>query len=69
MEQKIEKFIDGVLDSLAPQLFTLSIIIGVVLIILGIFFLASKKSKNNIGAISIAVGTVAILSGAIQMFF
>lgn len=69
MEQKIEKFIDGILDSLAPQLFTLSIIIGVILIILGIFFLASKKSKNNIGAISIAVGIVAILSGAIQMFF
>ncbi|MEA4828020.1 hypothetical protein [Clostridium sp. JNZ J1-5] len=69
MEQKIEKFIDGVLDSLAPQLFTLSIIIGIVLIILGISFIVSKRSKNNIGTISIAVGTVAILSGAIQMFF
>ncbi|BAU27756.1 hypothetical protein DFP93_109116 [Aneurinibacillus soli] len=70
MEQKIERYIDNALDSIAPQLFGANIILGIILIFLGIIFIVKKSSKRNlktVGLVCAGVGAVAIVSGLIQI--
>ncbi|WCN39641.1 hypothetical protein [Aneurinibacillus uraniidurans] len=70
MEQKIERYIDNALDSVASQLFGANIILGIILIFLGIIFIVRNPSKRNLktgGLVCIGVGAVAIVSGLIQM--
>ncbi|WP_152396099.1 hypothetical protein [Paenibacillus guangzhouensis] len=70
MEQKIEGFVDRMLENFAPQFFWLSVILGVIIILLGITFTVRRSSTKNlqtVGMICIGVGVLAILSGWVQM--
>lgn len=70
MEQKIERYIDNALDNIAPQLFSFSIILGIILMFLGITFIVKKSSARNlktIGLVCVGAGVVAIVSGWVQM--
>ncbi|MGG3892194.1 hypothetical protein [Metabacillus fastidiosus] len=73
MEQRIENYIDNVLESSSSQLYLFSVGLGIVLVILGIsLILAGKRSKGkmgktNTGLICTVIGIIAIVSGTVQM--
>jgi hypothetical protein len=73
MEEKIDKLVDMVLNSLSSRLYFGSIILGIALIILGIIFLLEakmrkNKAKSNIGLACIGIGILGIISGFVQLF-
>lgn len=73
MEEKIDKLVDMVLNSLSSRLYFGSIILGIALIILGIIFLLEAKMrknkvKSNIGLACIGIGILGIISGFVQLF-
>lgn len=74
MEQRIENFIDNILESISSQLYIFSVGFGIVIITLGIILFFSRKSskekmsKTKASLVCIVIGIVAIVSGLIQMF-
>ena len=71
MEQKIETAIDNLLNSVAPQLYILSIIFGIIITILGIILIHRKSSKLkfNIGIFCVIIGILGSLFGTFQAFY
>lgn len=73
MEQKIETAIDSGLARIAPGLYVFSIGLGIALILLGTVLLWKNKGAQRAkhratkGLICLAVGSVAIISGALQI--
>ena len=63
--KKIENAIDQFFDNISPALLMTSCILGIILIIIGIYVLLKKK--KNLGTICILIGVVALINGLIQL--
>ena len=72
MERRIESYIDNILENIASQLYTLSIILGIALLLVGIVLLIwnVKKSSSmlNIGGIiCMGIGILSVSSAFLQL--
>ncbi|MNP64411.1 hypothetical protein D3C76_1599030 [compost metagenome] len=73
MEDRIENAIDQALESIAPQLYMLSIGAGSVLAAAGAALLltgkdsGNKKRRSNIGLCCVGIGILAVGSGLVQL--
>lgn len=70
-EHEIENYIDRGLESIAPLLYTLSIIVGILLIVIGFMMMMSGKTAHNhklriISMSTIGIGLLALISGFMQ---
>lgn len=71
MEERIENYIDRGLENVAPILYILSIVGGLLLIIIGFSLIIKNKTTANetkkiIGILMIGIGLLALFSGIIQ---
>lgn len=73
MDDKMENAVDGILDSICGhfqlEVFYLNIIVGLLLIVWGFALLKKRNSdgKRVFGWISLSIGCVGMLSGAVQL--
>lgn len=70
-EKEIENYIDRGLESISPLLYTLSIIGGILLIIMGLIMMNNNATAHNhklriIGVTSLGIGFLALISGSAQ---
>ena len=72
MERRIESYIDNILENIASQLYTLSIILGIALLLVGIVLIAwnvkkSSRMLNVVGIICLLIGMLSVSSAFLQL--
>ena len=72
MEQKVEDFIDNMLDRIfsgfGPQLLLFNVVLSLIFIVFGVFLLRKQASKtmNIIGWACFTIGSLGIISRVVQ---
>jgi len=74
VESRIAGYIGSTLENVAPTLYLLSVICGIVLVMIGFYLIIKNrnnhyKTKKIIGVICISIGFLAVFSGIIQSSF
>lgn len=72
MERRIESYIDNTLENMAPQLYMLSVMLGVTLLLAGILFLVWNVKKRNrifnvVGIACLGIGILSVSSAFLQL--
>ena len=72
MERRIESYIDNILENIASQLYTLSIILGIALLLVGIVLIVWNVKKSSrmlkvVGIICLLIGMLSVSSAFLQL--